>query len=64
MNYILKVTNKEIKMYIKIKKGNSTYGGRRLHYYKCSEFILLNLYILDIRICPNKEIYDNLPNAG
>lgn len=51
-------------MYIKFHKGKSVAKGRVFDYYKCSDFILLSLYFLHIRICKDKESYNNLPQAG
>ena len=47
-------------MYIKFIKGKGVGKGRTFDYYKCSEFILISLYLFHIRICPSKEVYDNL----
>lgn len=51
-------------MYIKFHKGKRVGKGRTFDYYKCSEFILISLYLFHIRICPSKEVYDNLDQCG
>ena len=51
-------------MYIKLHKGKRVVKGRTFGYYKCSEFILISLYLFHIRICPSKEVYDNLDQCG
>jgi hypothetical protein len=51
-------------MYIKFHKGKRVGTGRVFDYYKCSEFTLISLYLFHIRICPSKEVYDNLDQCG
>jgi hypothetical protein len=51
-------------MFIKLHKGKSVKKGRTFGFYKCSEFTLISLFLFHIRICRDKETYDNLPQAG
>jgi hypothetical protein len=51
-------------MYIKFIKGKGIGQGRCFDYFKDIEFKLISLYFFHIRICPNKETYDNLPQCG
>ena len=51
-------------MYIKFIKGKGVGKGRMFDYSKCSEFILISLYLFHIRVCPSKEVYDNLDQCG
>ena len=51
-------------MYIKFLKGKTVKCGRCFRYYKCGEFTIYSLYFFHIRICPDKETYDNMPKAG
>jgi hypothetical protein len=52
-------------MYIKFEKGRNVKKGRCLGYSNYwADFILISLYFFHIRICPNKQVYDNLPQAG
>lgn len=51
-------------MYIKFYKAKSLGKGRAFGYFKCSEFTLISLFLFHIRICPDKETYDNLDGAG
>ena len=51
-------------MYIKFHKGNDVKCGRVFDYYSCGQFKLISLYFFHIRICQDKETYDNLPQAG
>jgi len=51
-------------MYIKLHKGKSVGKGRTFDYYKCSEFILISLFLFHIRILRDKKTYDNLPQVG
>jgi len=50
--------------YIVVHKGKDVKMGRKFNYYKCSEFTLISLYFMHIRICLNKETYLNLDQAG
>ena len=40
-------------------KGKQLFG-----HFKCDDFILIRFMGIYLRICPNKDIYDNLPQAG
>ena len=51
-------------MYIKLIKGKGVGKGMVFGYYKCSEFTLISLYLLHIRVCPSKEVCDNLDQCG
>jgi len=51
-------------MYIKLSKGKSAKKGRVFGYYRCSDFVLISLFLFHVRIMRNKEAYNNLPQAG
>ena len=50
--------------YVVIHKGKAVKMGRKFNYYTSNEFTLISLYFIHIRLCPTKQDYLNLPQAG